>query len=51
MNSNIERVLGRSLARELTREEVEMISGGGTQTACTCHISGGDDYCPDTIEK
>jgi hypothetical protein len=49
--NNVERVLGRSLARELTQEEVELVSGSGTCTPCTCRVGGGTDYCGDLQQQ
>lgn len=50
----MERVLGRTIARELNAEEVEHVGGGagalcdnGSVTPCTCRADGGDDYCCD----
>ena len=48
MNANIEvRILNRALARELTAEEINEVSGGGTLTTTSCSPTGtGTTKCP-----
>jgi hypothetical protein len=52
IETNEERILSRSMARELSEEEMEFVSGGFTCTKSTC--SGSDnnscdlDQCGDT---